>query len=81
VELVAGTVLEPGPESRPIAIGVAGEEVLDLGLSIAVFADEMHPQGARCPDPEGRTAAIGQQVRAHRGVRCDVGQWRGHGVS
>ena len=81
VELVAGTVLEPGPESGPVTIGIAGEEVLVLGLPIAVFADEMNAQSARCPNAEGRAAAIGQKVRAHRGVRGDVGQWRGHGVT
>ncbi len=80
VELVAGTVLEAGPESGPVAIGVAGEEVLDLGLPIAVFADEVDAQGARRPDAEGRAAAIGQEFRTHRSVRRDVGQWGGHGV-
>ena len=81
MELVAGTVLESGPESSPVAIGITGEEVLALGRPIAVFADEMNAQSTRRPDAEGRAAAVGQQeVRAHRSGRRDVGQWRGHGV-
>ena len=70
VEHVAMAVANTGNETQPVAVLVAIEQAGIIALTIVEIADDMHRTCIGRPD--AKCGAIGDEVRAHRGVERDV---------